>query len=157
MALKPGDKAPDFSLYSTDKKLVSLSDYKGKNVVLLFFPLAFTGTCTKELCGVRDHVYDFDGLADVVAVSVDTPHTLAKWKELENFDFVMLSDFNKQAMKAYDTMYEVFSTDLHGVAKRSAFLIDGDGIIQYAEVLDNASEIPDMEAIRARLHEIVEA
>jgi glutaredoxin-dependent peroxiredoxin len=155
MPLKVGDKAPDFTLYSSDKQPVSLHDYHGKNVVILFFPLAFTATCTKELCGVRDRVYNFDGLnAEVLAISVDTPQTLAKWKELEHYDFTMLSDFNKVVSKLYDSQYETFSVDLHGVAKRAAFLVDADGIIQYAEVLEDAGKIPDMDAIREKLQEL---
>jgi peroxiredoxin len=155
MTLKVGDKAPDFTLYSSEKKQVSLSDYKGKNVLILFFPLAFTATCTKELCGIRDRVYNFDGMnTEVVAISVDSPQTLAKWKELEKYDFTMLSDFNKTVSRAYDSLYEHFSLDMLGVSKRSAFLIDGDGVIQYAEILENAAEIPDMDAIKARIKEL---
>jgi glutaredoxin-dependent peroxiredoxin len=155
MALKVGDKAPDFTLYSSEKKQVSLHDYRGKNVIILFFPLAFTSTCTKELCGVRDRVYNFDGLnTEVLAISVDTPQTLAKWKELEHYDFTMLSDFNKVVSNLYDTIYETFSVDLHGVSKRSAFLVDKNGIIQYAEVLEDAGQIPNMEAIRSKLQEL---
>jgi len=156
MPLKIGDKAPDFSLYSSEKKHVSLSDFKGKNVLLLFFPLAFTSTCTKEFCGIRDRVYNFDGLnTEVLAISVDSPQTLAKWKELEKYDFTMLSDFNKIVSMEYDSLYDVFGNmKMHGVSKRSAFLVDNQGIIQYAEVLDNASEIPDMDAIKARIKEL---
>ena len=158
MALKVGDKAPEFTLYSSDKKQVSLSDYKGQNVLILFFPLAFTGTCTKELCGIRDNAYDFNGLdVEILAISVDTPQTLAKWKEMENYNFTMLSDFNKVVSRAYDSMYEVFSLEMHGVSKRSAFLVDGDGIIQYAEVLEVASEIPNMAAIKERVKELAVA
>jgi peroxiredoxin len=156
VTIKVGDKAPDFTLFDTDKKPVSLSDYRGKNVVILFFPLAFTSTCTKELCGVRDRVYNFDGLnTDVLAISVDTPQTLAKWKELEKFDFTMLSDFNKTVSPLYDSLYEKFTAmEMQGVSKRSAFLVDPQGIIQYAEILENVGHIPDMEAIKTRINEI---
>jgi len=155
MALKVGDKAPDFTLYSSDKKEVSLSDYKGQNVLILFFPLAFTGTCTKELCGIRDNAFDFNGLdMEVVAISVDSPQTLAKWKEMEKYNFTMLSDFNKEVSRAYDSIYENFSLNMQGVSKRSAFLVDGDGIIQYAEVLENATEIPNMAGIKDRVKEL---
>src|ERR1017187_2379996 len=156
MPLKPGDKAPDFTLYSSEKQQVSLKDYQGRNVLILFFPLAFTGTCTKELCGIRDRVYNFDGLnTDILAISVDSPQTLAKWKEMEHYNFTMLSDFNKEVSKAYGSQYETFSVDLHGVAKRSAFLVDGDGVIQYAEVLEDANQIPNMEAIKERLDNVL--
>ncbi len=154
-AIKVGDKAPEFTLYSSDKKQVSLSDYKGKNVLILFFPLAFTGTCTKELCGIRDNIYDFNGLdLEILAISIDSPQTLAKWKEMEHYSFTMLSDFNKEVSKAYGSQYDTFVMDMHGVAKRSAFLIDGEGIIQYAEVLEDAGQIPDMEAIKERIKEV---
>src|SRR5437899_77265 len=106
MTLKPGDAAPDFTLYSSEKKQVSLHDYRGRNVLILFFPLAFTSTCHKELCCVRDNVYDFKGLdVEILAISVDTPQTLAKWKELEHFNFTMLSDFNKVVSPLYGSMY----------------------------------------------------
>ena len=155
MTLNVGDKAPDFTLYSSEKKQVSLSDYRGQNVLILFFPLAFTSTCTKELCGIRDRIHNFDGLnTEILAISVDSPQTLAKWKELEKFDFTMLSDFNKTVSRAYDSIYELFSLDMHGVSKRSAFLVDANGIIQYEEVLDNASEIPDLVAIKAKIQEL---
>jgi len=155
MTLKVGDKAPDFTLYSSDKKQVSLSDYSGQFVLILFFPLAFTSVCTKELCGIRDKVYDFDGLnTEILAISVDSPQTLAKWKEMEHYDFTMLSDFNKEVSKTYGSLYDTFVMDMHGVSKRSAFLIDNDGIIQYAEVLEDATQIPNMEAIKERIGEL---
>ena len=155
MTLKVGDKAPDFTLYSSDKKQVSLSDYSGQFVLILFFPLAFTSVCTKELCGIRDKVYDFDGLnTEILAISVDSPQTLAKWKEMEHYDFTMLSDFNKEVSKTYGSLYDTFVMDMHGVSKRSAFLIDNDGIIQYAEVLEDSTQIPNMEAIKERIGEL---
>ena len=87
--LKAGDKAPEFSLYNSDKKLVNLSDFNGKNVVLLFYPLAFTSTCTRELCGMRDSLHDFTSLnAEVLAISVDSLHVLKKWKQEELLRFV---------------------------------------------------------------------
>ncbi len=154
-ALKVGDKAPEFTMFSSDKKQVSLSDYKGKNVLILFFPLAFTSTCTKELCGIRDNIYDFNGLdVEILAISIDTPQTLAKWKEMERYSFTMLSDFNKEVSKAYGSLYDTFVMDMHGVSKRSAFLVDADGIIQYAEVLDDAGQIPDMEAIKEKIKQV---
>ena len=153
MTIEVGQKAPDFKLYSSDKEEVSLSSYAGKNVLILFFPLAFTGTCTKELCGIRDNIYNFNGLdANILAISVDTPHTLAKWKAEENYNFIMLSDFNKEVSPLYGSMYESFTPmNMKGVSKRSAFVVDKDGIIRYAEVLENAGEIPNMEAIKTTL------
>src|SRR5699024_5871798 len=128
-------KAPDFALYSNEKKLVKLSDQKGKNVVLLFFPFAFTSTCTKELCSIRDNYNIYDELnAQVYGISVDSPHTLNRFKQDQNLNFPLLSDFNKEASKEYGSLYDTFALDLKGVSKRSAFVIDKDGIVRYAEV-----------------------
>jgi len=150
--LQPGDKAPDFSLRASDKSLVTLKELRGKNVVLLFFPFAFTGVCTKEMCMMRDSIADYEKLdAQVLAISVDSPFTLAKWKEEQGFNFPLLSDFNKVASKKYDTIYKEFGMGLKGVSKRSAFLIDAKGIVRYAEVLENAGEIPNLQAVKATL------
>jgi peroxiredoxin len=152
MALQVGDKAPDFKLFNTEKKEVSLSDFKGKNVVILFFPQAFTGTCTKELCGVRDSLHEFDNFdANILAVSVDSLFTLNKWKTDEKFNFEMLSDFNKTTSAAYGSLYDEFVFGMKGVSKRSAFVVDKDGIIRYAEVLEKASDEPNMDAIKETL------
>ena len=152
MKVEIGTKAPEFSLYNSEKNKVSLSDYKGKNVLLLFFPLAFTGTCTKELCGVRDNISQYNNSnADVFGISVDSVYTLSKYKEEQHLNFQLLSDFNKEVSTAYDSLYQTFGLDMHGVSKRSAFLIDKDGIVRYAEVLENAKEIPDFEAIQKTL------
>ncbi|MFN5024444.1 MAG: redoxin domain-containing protein [Bacteroidota bacterium] len=155
MTLKKGDKAPSFTLVNSDKKKVSLEDFKGKNLIVHFFPASFTGVCTTQLCTVRDaiHLYSNDK-AEVVAISVDLPHTLAKFKEDQNLNFQLLSDFNKEAIRAYGTIYEEWILGLKGVAKRSAFVIDGDGIIQYAEVLENAGELPNFEAINETLKQL---
>ena len=149
MSLRIGDKAPDFSLYSSDKVLTHLSDFKGRNVVLLFFPLAFTSTCTKELCATRDDISVYNDLdAEVLAISVDSPQTLARYKLEYELNFKLLSDFNKVAIRSYDTMYEEFSLGMRGVAKRSAFVIDSEGLIRYAEVLENAGSMPDLTAVQ---------
>jgi peroxiredoxin len=155
MPLQPGDKAPDFTLYNSEKQEVSLHDFNGKPVVLLFFPQAFTGTCTRELCGVRDDLYDFRNInAEVLAISVDSVYTLAKWKEMENFNFHLLSDFNKEVSRLYGTIYEDWNFGMKGVSKRSVFVIDGDGIIRHAEILEKAGDMPRMEAIQERLETV---
>ncbi len=154
MSLRKGDKAPDFTLFNTDKEWVKLSDQKGKNVLLLFFPLAFTGVCTKELCSIRDNLSFYNSInAEVFGISVDSNATLAKFKEDQKLNFALLSDFNKEASAAYDVLYENFGW-MKGVSKRSAFVIDKAGIIQYEEVLENAGEVPDFEAINSTLQEI---
>jgi glutaredoxin-dependent peroxiredoxin len=150
MSLKPGQPAPQFTLISTERKEVSLADYKGKKVVLHFFPFAFTSGCTTQLCTMRDNFGYYDGLnAVILGISVDSPFTLAKFKEEYNYQFDLLSDFNKTVSKAYGAFYEEFVLGLHGVAKRAAFVIDEEQNIIYAEVLENAGELPDFEAIAA--------
>ena len=151
-AIRIGQQAPDFTLYDSDKQKVSLSDYKGKNVLLLFYPQAFTGTCTKELCSTRDNIALYDQAnARVFGISVDSIFTLAKFKEEQHLNFPLLSDFNKTTSAAYGSIYENFVFDMHGVSKRSAFIIDKQGIIRYAEVLENAGDLPNFTAIQKTL------
>jgi len=146
--IKVGDKAPSFKLRASDTKEVSLADFAGNNVVILFFPLAFTGVCTDELCSIRDTKDDYEALnAEVLAISVDSPFTLAKFKAEQQYNFPLLSDFNKEVSKAYGAFYEEFVLDLKGVSKRSAFVVDKDGIIKYAEVLESAGDLPNFAAI----------
>lgn len=152
MSLKVGDKAPDFTLFSSDKNEVSLKDHEGKNVVLLFFPLAFTGVCTTELCQMRDDIAAYNQLdAEIIAVSVDSPFTLEKFKEEQKLNFPLLSDFNKEASGLYSALYEDFVFGMKGVSKRSAFVIDKTGTIRYAEVLDNAGDLPNFDAVKETL------
>ena len=155
MPIQIGQPAPDFSLYDSDKKKVSLSEYKGKNVLLLFFPQAFTGTCTKELCSTRDNIAVYNQAnAQVFGISVDSVFTLAKYKEDQQLNFPLLSDFNKTASAEYGSLYDDFVFDMHGVSKRSAFIIDKLGIVRYAEVLEKASDLPDFTAIQKTLTEL---
>lgn len=149
MSLQAGDKAPDFKLFSSELKEVSLSDYKGKKLVVHFFPMAFTGTCTTQLCTMRDSFGYYEGMnADVVGISVDSPFTLAKFKEDQHYQFPLLSDFNKETSQAYGSFYEEFVFNLKGVSKRAAFVVDEQGMIIYAEVLESAGDLPDFDAIR---------
>lgn len=153
--LQSGDKAPDFALRASDKSLITLSEQRGKNVVLLFFPFAFTSVCTKELCEMRDSLADYERLdAQILAISVDSPFTLAKWKEEQGFNFPLLSDFNKTVSKKYDSLYKEFGMGLKGVSKRAAFVIDKTGLVKYAEVLENAGEIPDFSAVKEALQSL---
>lgn len=152
MTLKKGDKAPEFKLVDSDKKEVTLEQFAGKNLIMHFFPAAFTGVCTTQLCTVRDAITMYQNdKADVIAVSVDLPFSLAKFKEAQNLNFTLASDFNKNTIKAYGAIYEDWILGLKGVAKRAAFVIDGTGTIQYAEVLENASELPNFQAINETL------
>ena len=149
MAIQVGQQAPDFTLRDNAKNMVTLSGQHGKNVLLLFFPLAFTSTCTKELCSVRDNLTMYNDMnVQVYGISVDSMFALDKFKQEQNLNFPLLSDFNKQASRAFGSIYDVFFNDMEGVSKRSAFIIDKDGIVRYAEVLENAGEVPDFEAIK---------
>ncbi len=155
MKIEIGQAAPDFTLYASDKTQITLSELKGHNVLLLFFPLAFTSTCTKELCSVRDNIGWYNNVnAKVFGISVDALQTLAKYKEDQQLNFTLLSDFNKDVSKLYETIYEMFGYNMKGVSKRSAFVIDMEGIVQYAEVLENAGLIPDFKAINTILEQL---
>lgn len=152
MKIEVGQEAPDFKLYDSEKKQVSLSELKGQNVLLLFFPLAFSSTCTKELCAVRDTITWYNNAeAKVLGISVDALHTLARFKEDQQLNFTLLSDFNKDVSRLYDSIYEMFGYNMMGVSKRSAFVIDKSGVVRYAEILDNASHIPDFKKIQQTL------
>ena len=155
MKIKPGQQAPDFSLYDSDKNKITLSDLKGHNVLLLFFPAAFTGTCTKELCSVRDNISLYNNTqAKVFGISVDMLYSLAKYKEEQNLNFSLLSDFNKEVSVAYGCLYETFSYEMKGVSKRAAFIIDKKGLVRYAEVLEKAADLPNFEAIQKTLQSL---
>jgi peroxiredoxin len=152
MSIQVGQAAPDFTLLDSDKNKVTLSEQKGQNVLLLFFPLAFTGVCTTELCNIRDNIAVYNSSnAKVFGISVDSPFTLGKFKEEQKLNFSLLSDFNKNVSASYGALYETFVLDLKGVSKRSAFVVDKDGIVRYAEVLESAGDLPNFEAIQNTL------
>ncbi|HEX4875746.1 MAG TPA: redoxin domain-containing protein [Chitinophagaceae bacterium] len=155
MKIEIGQKAPDFTLHDSDKNKVTLSDLKGHNVLLLFFPQAFTGVCTKELCGVRDNIALYNNAnAKVLGISVDSVFTLSKFKEEQQFNFPLLSDFNKEVSNLYDSIYHDWILDMKGVSKRSAFVIDKEGIVRYAEVLESAGDVPDFAKIQDTLAQL---
>jgi peroxiredoxin len=152
MSLTIGQPASQFTLISSDLKETSLSDFKGRKVVMHFFPMAFTGTCTTQLCTLRDNFGFYEGMnAEVLGISVDSPFTLAKFKEENHYQFPLLSDFNKTVSESYGAIYEEFVFGLKGVAKRAAFVIDENQNIIYAEVLESAGDLPDFEAIEEKL------
>lgn len=155
MSLEIGQLAPDFTLFDSDKNEVTLSAQRDHNVLLLFFPLAFTSVCTAELCSVRDNLSWYNNVnAKVFGISVDALQTLAQFKKDQNLNFTLLSDFNKDVSRAYNSIYEMFGFNMKGVSKRSAFVIDREGVIQYAEVLENAGLQPDFEKIKAALEKL---
>ncbi len=148
MALRLGEQAPDFTLFNSELKEVSLKDFAGKKVIIHFFPMAFTGVCTTQLCTMRDNFGFYEGLnAQVLGISVDSPFTLAKFKEDNNYQFPLLSDFNKEVSKAFGAYYDEFVFNLKGVSKRAAFVIDENQKVIYAEVLESAGDLPNFKAI----------
>lgn len=152
MKIEIGQKAPLFSLYDTQKTKVALEDFAGKNVLLVFFPLAFTSVCTKELCSIRDNISLYNTVnAQVLGISVDSLYTLNKFREEQQLNFPLLSDFNKTVSGEYGCLYPLFGFDMKGVSKRSVFVIDKNGIIQYAEILENAGELPSFERVNSTL------
>jgi peroxiredoxin len=153
MAITIGQQAPEFTLFDSDKNTVNLIDFKGKNVLILFFPLAFTGVCTKELCSIRDNIAVYnDSNAQVLGISVDSLFVLDKFKKEQNLNFPLLSDFNKTAATAFEVLYETFPAfQMQGVSKRAAFVIDKEGVIQYAEVCATPGDLPDFDAIQKTL------
>ncbi len=155
MSIEINKPAPDFKLFNTEKKEVALSENKGKNVLLLFFPLAFTSTCTAELCNIRDNYAMYNGLNAVVyGISTDSLFTLGKFKEEQKLNFDLLSDYNKTASVAYNSLYADFIFGMQGVSKRASFIVDKNGLLQYAEILEKASDLPNFEAIKACLEKL---
>jgi len=159
MPVNVGDKAPDFKLKNHLLDEVQLSSFQGKtNVVLLFFPLVNTSVCEKELCTMRDGISQYENLsAQVLAVSVDSPFAQKLWVEKNKFNFPLLSDFNKDVCQMYGAYYDVFAPgkfDYKGVAKRSAFVIDKNGIVLYSEVLERAGDEPNYNAIQEVLNKL---
>lgn len=152
MALEVGDTAPDFTLKNQDSEDVSLSDFKGGKILLLFFPFAFSSVCSAEVRRMQeDFNNNLDIDAQVIGVSVDSPYALKAWKEFTHINFPLLSDFNKEVSKMYDSFYELYYPEkfaYKGVAKRTAFVIGNDGIIKYKEVCPTPAEQPDYDTIK---------
>ena len=152
MAAEVGSKAPEFTLANQDREPVKLSDQIGSgNIVLAFFPGAFSGVCTKEMCTLRDSMSQLNGLgAKLYGISTDTFFTLKAWGDQQKLGFPLLSDYNKDAIKAYD----VVNPDMVGlknIAKRAVIVIDKGGIVRYREVLDDARNEPDYEKLKQAL------
>ena len=154
MATQVGESAPAFTLKNTDLEEVSLADFSGRKVVLLFVPLAFSGPCTQELCDISAGINAYDDLgAQVLGISVDSPFSLKAWAEKEGITIPLLSDFNKEVSAAYGARFEDL-LGFKGVAKRSAFVVDGAGVVRYASVSDDPKQLPDFEAIKACLQSL---
>lgn len=155
MSVQVGQEAPDFTLKDTETQDVALSSFRGqKNVVLLFVPFAFTGVCTSELCSVRDNLGTYSQLdAEVLGISVDSPFAQKQWKEKENLNFTLVSDFNRSVSKAYGAQFDDLM-GFSGVAKRAAFVIDKAGQVQYAEVLESPRDLPNFDKIQETLRSL---
>jgi peroxiredoxin len=155
MPLAVGQKAPDFTLKTKvgeDLKEITLSSHFGKkNTVLLFFPLAFTGVCTQELCEISSGINVYGKLdAEVLAISVDSPFAQAAWAQKEGITLTLLSDLNKTVTKAYDVVFPALA-GIGDTSARAAFVIDRAGVIQYAEQTPSPKELPDFQKIQAVL------
>jgi peroxiredoxin len=163
MPLEVGTKAPDFTLSiktADGPKRIKLSDnFEKRNTLLLFFPMAFTGTCTTEMCDVSSGLSAYGNLnAAVYGISGDNPFAQEAWAQKEKITVPLLSDYEHKVAKAYDVMYDSFLPQLNlgmaGVPKRSAFIIDKNGVIQYAESNDDAKQLPNFDKIKAKLGEL---
>ncbi|MGH7549950.1 MAG: redoxin domain-containing protein [Gemmatimonadota bacterium] len=149
MAVQPGDPAPTFELPDVPGHTIDLAERIGKRpVVLLFFPLAFSPTCTTEMCAMRDGWSVWKDLdAEVLAISVDSPFVTQRFRDEHDLPFPVLSDFNREAAREYGVLYENFY-GLNDVAKRAVFLIDADGQVAYRWVSEDAGVEPDYEEVK---------
>lgn len=155
MKLNIGDKAPSFNTYDSEKQPLNSESLIGQNILLLFFPAAFTSTCTIELCTMRDDILRYNNLkVRIIGMSTDSVYVLKKYKEDQQLNFTLASDYNKDISAAFGSLYETFNFGMKGVSKRAAFIIDENGIIQYAEVLDKSGDVPNFEAIITRLEKM---
>ncbi len=163
MPLTVGTQAPDFTLPTKTgegPKQIKLSDNFGKkNTLLLFFPMAFTGTCTTEMCGVSMDLSAYGSLsATVYGISGDNPFAQEAWAQKEKITVPLLSDYEHKVAKTYDVAYDSFLPQMNlgmgGVPKRAVFIIDRNGIIQYAESNDDARALPNFEKVKAKLAEL---
>lgn len=154
MPLAVGTKAPDFTLktkHADGLKDVKLSDYAGKQVVLLFFPLAYTGVCTQEMCDQTAGLGDYEKLgATVLAISVDSPFAQEAWANTNKIKVTLLSDLNKTVTKAYDVLFPMLA-GVGDTAARAAFVVGKNGVIKYAEQTPTPKDLPNFNAIKAAL------
>ncbi len=151
MSIDVGSKAPDFTLTNEERQPVTLSRQRGKPVVLAFFPAAFSSVCQKELCTFRDSMARLnEAQAQVYGISVDTFFTLKAFHDQQHLTFPLLSDFNKEAIRAYGVCNEDM-IGLKGIAKRAVFVIDKDGVVRHMEVLDDARNEPNYERVFSTL------
>jgi len=153
MALKIGDKAPDFTLPSftpsADVTNISLNSYKGKNVVILFFPMAFTGVCTTEMCTMSDNFNAYQGMnAEILGISTDGTFVQKAFAEKNGIKIPLLSDFNKEVIRLYDVVQPEFAHGQKETSQRAVYLIDKDGVVKYVEVTENPGVQVNFDALK---------
>ena len=153
MTISIGQKAPSFNLFDSDKKSINSASFAGQPVIILFFPFSFSSVCTAELCSMRDSMDIYNKAnATVLGISVDSLYTLHQFKKDQQINFTLLSDFNKTVSKDFGVLYDIFPTfEMQGVSKRAAFIIDKNGLIQYAEVCALPDDMPDFAAIQSKI------
>ena len=151
MAITVGQAAPDFTLHENPATRHSLSDYRGKNVVLAFFPGAFTGVCTTEMCTLRDSIGEFQNMnAEVIGITVDPPFAQAAWKAANDVTYTFLSDYNREVVNAYDVALPgLAGMEGYVAAKRAVTIIDGQGVVRYHWVADSPANEPDYAEVKA--------
>jgi glutaredoxin-dependent peroxiredoxin len=151
MSVDVGSKAPDFTLVDQDRNQVTLSASLGRPVVLVFFPGAFSSTCTAELCTFNNSLSRLNAAhAQVYGISVDTFFALKAFRDSQHLAFPLLSDFNKEVIRLYDVFFEDM-IGLKGLAKRAVLVIDKDGIVRHRQVVEDARNEPDYDAVFAAL------
>ena len=150
MAVEVGQAAPGFTLYDSDRQARSLSEFSGKNVVLAFYPGAFTGVCTTEMCTFRDRLEQFNSLnAQVLGISVDGAFAQKAFSDQNTLNFPLLSDFTRQVVNDYDVALPNFAgMEGYVAAQRAVFVIDKDGVVRYKWVGPNPGVEPDYDEVR---------
>ena len=151
--IEVGNKAPDFTLVNQDREKITLSDHKGENVVLAFYPGAFTGGCTQEMCSIRDEIAELEDLsARIFGISVNDPFSNKAFHEENVLNFPLLCDYSREVVKMYDVYHEDFAgLDGYTVAKRSVFILDSMGVVRYKWVTENPGVMPPYEEIKQQL------
>ena len=148
-----GSNIPSFELPDADGKFVNISEFKGKNIVLVFYPAAFTGVCKTELCHFRDDLSKFSNMeTEVIGISVDYPFSVKEFSTTNNINFLLLCDYNKTVIKQFDIEFsDFFNLEGYTVAKRSVFIVDKAGIIQYKWIADDSGQEPDYAEIDSKI------
>jgi peroxiredoxin len=156
MVVKVGDKVPDFTLLDYDRKPRSLAEFRGKKVVLAFFPGAFTSVCTKEMCTLRDSLSSFANLdAAVIGISVNDPFTLKAFADHNRLGFTLLSDYNREVSRLYAGVHEDFlGMKGYTVSKRAVFVIDRQGVVRYSWISEDPGREPNYSEIEKALRDI---